>query len=156
MSEQLKLKKDFYQLRVLDIKDATSAKAGLPMKVLTLELINAAPITVEGRQVDVNGHIKFMENIVLVEKALPYINQKIKAFGIAPVSTFGDAVAFNYDDMKGKIAYALCGSTVEEQKNEAGEVIMDPFTGKPHTRVKHVIYEWADKYTANQNGANIG
>ena len=150
MSE-IKLSKNFYQLRLLKVEDATSQKSGAPMKKLTFEITNAAPVMVDNRPVDINGHITFTDFAVLTEKALPFVNARIGAFDQAPFATIDDACSYNWQNLVGQIVYALCYTATEPQNDEAGNPIINPVTGKQYTRNTHKLGEFANKYEARMN-----
>lgn len=130
------LPKNVYAVRCVKA-DAGKSKVGNPQHILTVEIVDAAPVN----GVDING-LQIMHWSTLTEKALKFVNNLRQAFGLE-TTTENDMASCSPKDYIGLKAFAICESTKVEQKNEVtGEVLRNPYTNEPIVSYMRNIKEW--------------
>jgi hypothetical protein len=131
-----------FRLRCVDCKRVKSSK-GNDMLNQTFEIFGADPVKNQesGEMVDING-LQVYTRQMLMEKSLKYINIQRNSLGLPPVGE-GEVLSIEGADYLRTEGAAIVVANLEEKKNEVtGEVVVNPLTGKPATRVTREITEW--------------
>lgn len=132
------------KLRVREASNETSKASKAPQHKLILEVIEAAPVEVNGESIDING-LEFYSYSTLTEKALTFANRVRAAFGFSDL-TKDDFSRADAREFIGQTCYAIVESTEEDRVNEATkEPVKDPYTGQVMKIQQRRIVEWIRK-----------
>ena len=151
MSDKPKLAPEAYNIKFpkntlvkLRVREASNerSKNGHRMHKITLEIIDNAPVAVDGKEIDING-LDIMTFSVMTEKTLPFANKIRQAFGFSDLTSEGEINDADAKDYIGQVCYALVESTEQERVNElTKEKVLDPYTGKVMVTYRREITEW--------------
>ena len=131
-----------FRLRCIECERKSSSK-GNPMLNQTFEIFGAQPVKNDetGEMVDING-LQIYTRQMLMEKSLKYINIQRNSLGLPPVAA-GEVLSIEAADYLKTEGAAIVVASLEEKKNDVtGEVVVNPLTGKPATKVTREVTEW--------------
>lgn len=126
-----------YKFKMRDGEKKTS-KAGNPMIVCTLELVDNAMVNTKDGPRDPNG-LTVTHYVTLTEKSLRGVNEFRRCVGL-PTVTVDDLPNEDAGFYKDQVGFAVFRGTAEEMKNtETGELIVNPHTKKPEMTFKREL-----------------
>lgn len=129
-----------YKLRCLECEKRKSSK-GNPMLVQTFEIFDAKPIAdKDGNIVEING-VKVQETIPLMETTLFRVNPQRQSLGL-PMIKASELDDINAEEYKGLEGPAVVVSVTEEQKDDNGNAIINPYTEQPVIRRSRKVTMW--------------
>lgn len=137
--------KDYYKVRVMEC-EPTTTKNGHKMFKFKLEIVpkeHGVPTTVKsatGEDICIDG-IGLYSQSVISSKSLRFHNDCRSCFGIRPITEDGIEGA-NPIEFKGAEGFVLASGGATEDKDEAGNVIKDPYTGKPKMVTRREVHEF--------------
>jgi len=141
----VRLPLDARRLRIVKAENKDSSK-GNKMINYTAEIFGANPVKNDaGDMIDINGLQIFSRQMLMPGGTVKFCNAMRSSLGL-PLTNEVEITSIKAEEYLGREGAATCRSVVEEQKNEVtGEVIINPNTGKPMTRIVREIVEWCGR-----------
>lgn len=131
-TEQVNPKTGVYDLRCVESKEGTTQNDNKQF-IQIYEICNHANAALNGRQ------SRFWQ--VLTPKGLPYVNLHRRALGL-PEATADELPTLQASQYEGLVGKALLKVEIKPEVDEEGNKIVDPFSGKPVSKVYTNIDQW--------------
>ena len=138
--------KGIYKLRCIEASLGQTQVTGNKMYNLVCEIIpkkEGSPTMTQGVCID---GTKMYGRTVITTKSLKFVNICRSAFGLVPI-TAEDIENTDAQEFVGNECYAICTGKVEDNLDEEGEPMTDPYTGETLTKHKKEIVEWIPRPT---------
>lgn len=143
--------KDYYKVRVVECEPAKT-KNGHKMFKFKLEIVprehgvSTVVKSATGDDICIDG-LTLYSQTVISEKSIRFHNDCRSCFGLRSITEDG-IESTNPIEFKGAEGFVLASGGAEEEKNEAGEVIKDPYTGKPKMVTRREVHEFLPRPAA--------
>ena len=138
--------KAIYKLRCIEGTNGQAQSSGNKMYNLVCEIIpkkEGSPTMVQGVCID---GTKMYGRSVITAKSLKFVNICRSAFGLAPIEA-DEIEITDANEFVGNECFAICAGKAEDNLDEDGSPMTDPYTGETLVKHKKEIIEWIPRPT---------
>lgn len=139
-SGPVRLPRQNYKLRIMEEPEFKSSKKGNKMLVFKFEIVDPATLVIDGAERNVAG-TKMTSYIVTEEGKTRTLTEFFNALGINLSEVeFNDETGLPEGiSFTGMELWAECMSTREDRKDEQGQPLLNPNTGKPMQATRYEV-----------------